>query len=67
MSVVIETIVSCDGGTSQCEGNDWSADSRHLSAAEQRSMAQINRGWKRVRGKDYCQLCWDHLYPSKKA
>lgn len=23
MSVTIQTIITCDGGTKQCEGNDW--------------------------------------------
>lgn len=58
MSVTIETIVSCDGDSPDCEGHDWSADSRSHTAAEQRQMAKEQMGWRFHKGKDYCPTCW---------
>ncbi len=63
MSATIETIITCDGATPKCSGNDWSADSRFLSASQQRANAREN-GWRHVRGKDYCPECWKELHPN---
>jgi hypothetical protein len=58
MSVTIETIITCDGAFPGCEGNDWSADSRHETAKEQRKKARRDRGWRYRKGEDYCAHCW---------
>lgn len=59
MSATIETIITCDGNSPQCEGNDWSADIRNLRATEQRRRAKQNRGWHFSKGKDFCLACWN--------
>ncbi len=58
MSATIQTIISCDGSSPRCEGNDWSADMCHQTAAEQRASAKENRNWKQLGGRDYCPACW---------
>lgn len=66
MSVIIETIITCDGDSDNCEGNDWSADSRHFNASEQRKMAKDQLGWHHTGGKDYCATCWAYRKQMKK-
>lgn len=61
MSATIETIITCDGGTNKCEGNDWSADMRSKTALEQRKSAHRDRGWKYRNGKDFCPACWQEI------
>lgn len=63
MSITIETIITCDGNSTSCMGNDWGADYRHKNATQQRETARRELGWRCVRGKDYCPQCWKHLYP----
>ena len=58
MSAQVETIISCNGNSAACEGNDWSADARHKSASEQRRDAKRHRGWHRVGNLDFCPACW---------
>jgi len=67
MSATIETIITCDGDSPACEGNDWSADSRFKSAWAQRRMAKSSRGWKYDLGKDYCPACWKKLIQSTES
>lgn len=59
MSVTIETIISCDGSSKKCQGNDWSADARHMSATDQRKMIRKS-GWHKVGNLDFCPACWQH-------
>ncbi len=67
MSVIIETLIVCDGGHPQCSGNDWSADSRHRGAAEQRRFARAKLGWHCVSSKDFCPKCWKARAVERKA
>ena len=59
MSATTEIIITCNGSSAKCEGNDWSADCRNLTAAEQRRRAREQRGWVYSKGKDYCAACWE--------
>lgn len=69
MSVQTEIIITCNGESPNCEGSDWSADSRYKTAKEQRLDAK-QRGWHQVRSEDFCAACWEYrkaLLGGKKA
>lgn len=51
MSVVVETLVFCDGCEDNCNGDD-----RSYSAGEIRRHRKLN-GWIQVGAKDYCPDC----------
>lgn len=55
MSVVIETLVCCDG----C-GHNNSGDDRHLPAYEIRKN-RAKEGWRKIGQKDYCPKCVESL------
>ena len=53
MSIVIETILFCDG----CGENGW-GDERHFSAKYQRE-SNRQEGWVQRGSKDFCPNCKD--------
>jgi hypothetical protein len=65
MSVKIETIISCDGGTGCPHGGCYAdGDQRDMSAAQQRK-SYVADGWRYYKGKDYCPDCAAKLPPPK--
>ena len=56
MSVVIETLIFCDGKDCALDGPYCDGDGRSESAMSQRRGFEIN-GWRRVGSKDYCPHC----------
>lgn len=65
MSITIQTLITCDGDSMSCTGNDWSADSSYLTATEQRRNAKEKLGWHHSKGEDFCATCWKELQERK--
>ena len=51
MSVIIETLVQCDGCGENCAGDDRSWTAREIRRARSKW------GWKQVGKRDYCEVC----------
>ena len=52
MTVVIETLIFCDG----CNEN-YNGDDRYKTAKEIRKDRKNNMGWVQRGSKDYCEIC----------
>lgn len=51
MSIIIETLVFCDGCNDNCAGDDRSSNARQIR--RDRKLY----GWIQIGSKDYCGLC----------
>ena len=64
MSIVVETLLFCDGRSQGCTCQMTApyadGDSKSDSAKEQRNSAKAE-GWSRRNGKDYCPDCTDQI------
>ena len=56
MSVVVETLIFCDGSGCALDGPYADGDQRHASAKAQRAGYGPD-GWRLIAGKDYCPHC----------
>ena len=52
MSVVIETLIYCDGCQENCRGDDRDWTARLIRASRKK-----HKGWEQIGSQDYCDRC----------